>query len=317
MAEETVEGQEQQLQGQPDPTVEAEARRGGWRPKEQFTGDPNAWVDAQTFVKRGREILPHVQRHSARLEQENATLRTQQQRQQQELEELRGQVSGLSAFRADMDKRERDRIRAEVIEEIKTARTAGDVDAEARAIAKLSPAPPLEPTRPATSNPGTGGGASPPAREPARIPQEMTDWVANNPWYSQDPVLSQAMNIVGADLRASGKLAGMNLTEQLNETAKVVLQRYSAAPARGGNRMEGGGGSGNGGGGGGSRPTADSGWESLPAHIKAECDAQGERLQLIGPKAAFKTKEEHRAAYAREYSRYAPGIGYDYKPPGN
>lgn len=303
-----------------DQAIEAEARRSGWRPKEQFTGDPNSWVDAKTFVQRGKEILPHIQRHSARLEHENSQLRTQQTAQQQELEVLREQVQGLTTFRTEMAQRERERLRAEIIAEIKAARGAGDVDAEARAIARLTPAEPArtEPARQAGPRTDTGGGATLPGgnsaeRQPARVPQELTDWVGNNDWYQRDPVLQHAMTTVGAELRASGQLNGMSLTDQLNATARVVLDRYTARPVQGA-RVEGGARPGEGGG---SRQPTEGTYESLPPHIKAECDAQGDRLGLIGEKKTFKTKQAWQAHYAREYFRYTPGTGYDYRPPGN
>ena len=37
--------------------IEAEARKHGWRPKEEFKGDPARWTDAETFVKRADEVM--------------------------------------------------------------------------------------------------------------------------------------------------------------------------------------------------------------------------------------------------------------------
>jgi hypothetical protein len=300
---------------QVDPVVEAEARRGGWKPKDQWNGPPEAWVDAERFVQRGREILPHVQRHAAHLEQENAALKAQQAEQARQLEEMKSQVVGLTTFQQEMAQRHREAIRAELLEELKAKRAAGDVEGEARVLDKLT-APVPDRTRPAPAVNGSGVTASAPAPSPAgpaRLPQEMTDWVAQNDWYGRDPVLQQAMNVVGAELRSSGQLTGMNLTEQLNATAREVLRRYAPPPAPGPGRVEGGGRSSDSG----PRQPAEGSWESLPAQIKQECDSLGERYGLIGEKKAFKTKEAWRTHYAKEYNRYAPGTGYDYRPPGN
>lgn len=40
--------------------VEEKARSMGWVPEDDFRGDPDRWVDAETFVKRGEEVLPIV-----------------------------------------------------------------------------------------------------------------------------------------------------------------------------------------------------------------------------------------------------------------
>src|SRR5687768_16654653 len=49
--------------------VEDKARRMGWRPRAEYGGDPTRWVDAETFVRRGDEILPFVQANNRKLEQ--------------------------------------------------------------------------------------------------------------------------------------------------------------------------------------------------------------------------------------------------------
>lgn len=309
MADETVVDDQTQQTVAVDPQIEAEARRGGWKPKDQWRGDQSGWVDAKTFVQRGREILPHVRAHAAQLEQENATLKAAQAKTAQELETMREQVTGLTTFRTEMAQKERERMRAELTAELAQARSDGDVVREASVIAKLGrPEPEPVRTAPVVTQPVVTDPVRP------QVPPEMTAWVGANEWYQRDPVLQQAMNIVGAELRASGQLAGMSLTDQLNATSKVVLQRYAPPPMNGGSRVEGSRPSGEGGG---MRPAPTTGYESLPANIKAECDAQGERLGLVGEKKVFKTQQAWREHYAKEYNRYTPGTGYDFRPPGN
>jgi hypothetical protein len=58
---------------------ESEARQEGWRPKEEWNGDETKWVDAESFVKKGENILPIVRKKlksvEARLEQVSETAR--------------------------------------------------------------------------------------------------------------------------------------------------------------------------------------------------------------------------------------------------
>jgi len=67
--ETTQEGQEGTQSGA-DPAIESEARSNGWVPKEQFRGDPAEWADAETFVRRGKEINPFLRKSNERLKKD-------------------------------------------------------------------------------------------------------------------------------------------------------------------------------------------------------------------------------------------------------
>lgn len=52
----------------PTPSVaEAEATRKGWRPKDKYEGDPEKWVDAETFLQRGERFASNLQKENAAL----------------------------------------------------------------------------------------------------------------------------------------------------------------------------------------------------------------------------------------------------------
>jgi hypothetical protein len=42
----------------PERDFDTEARAHGWKPQDEFQGDPAKWTDAETFVKRADEIMP-------------------------------------------------------------------------------------------------------------------------------------------------------------------------------------------------------------------------------------------------------------------
>ncbi len=48
---------------------EQEARQEGWRPQEEWKGDPEKWVDAETFVERGEKISGILKKKVETLEQ--------------------------------------------------------------------------------------------------------------------------------------------------------------------------------------------------------------------------------------------------------
>ena len=58
-------------------SVLKEAESQGWVPKEKFRGDENDWVDADTFVKRGREIMPILRKNNENLLKELNTTKEQ------------------------------------------------------------------------------------------------------------------------------------------------------------------------------------------------------------------------------------------------
>lgn len=56
---------------------EAEARAQGWRPQEEFKGDKERWVDAETFVKRAEEVLPLIKHQNQNLKRQLEILERQ------------------------------------------------------------------------------------------------------------------------------------------------------------------------------------------------------------------------------------------------
>jgi len=58
------------------PSSDDVARKEGWVPKEEFRGDPNKWVDADTWVKRG-EIMRPLKDEIAKLRREHERERAQ------------------------------------------------------------------------------------------------------------------------------------------------------------------------------------------------------------------------------------------------
>jgi len=47
---------------------EERARKMGWAPKEEFRGDPERWVDAETFLDRGENIMPILKERLGKME---------------------------------------------------------------------------------------------------------------------------------------------------------------------------------------------------------------------------------------------------------
>ncbi|MCI4436271.1 MAG: hypothetical protein JHC33_05600 [Ignisphaera sp.] len=66
--EDIVVDNEEVLQTAPEPSpVDSEARLMGWVPKEEFRGPEEHWIDSETFVERGRSVLPIVKKNNQEL----------------------------------------------------------------------------------------------------------------------------------------------------------------------------------------------------------------------------------------------------------
>lgn len=58
---------------EPVGTVEDSAREQGWRPKEEWTGDPSKWVSAETFVAKG-ELIAKIESLGRKLKDTEKTM---------------------------------------------------------------------------------------------------------------------------------------------------------------------------------------------------------------------------------------------------
>ena len=284
--------------------LESAARRMGWRPKEEFHGPEADWVDAKTFVDNGKRILPIVNANLARERERNAALQTELEGTKSRVAELSQTVDSLKTFQAEVAQQQRDRIRAEEMAKLRAAREAGDVEAEVKALDKIAetreePAAPAAKPTVIKDGPGTVNGAAGPAQVQRPVTPTAREWAAENPWFGTDAVKTDVAMGVNARLSASGRFEGLDERQRLDLIARETLKHFNPAPpaaAAAASRVEGGGRPAEGGG-----ETAGGGFDNLPADVRAAADEQGERLGLIGPNKAFKTKAEWREYYARMY----------------
>lgn len=102
---------------------EAEAREHGWRPKEEFKGDPTHWVDAEAFMKRADEMMPLLKATNARLKRD--------------LDAMRKDLKRATAHFEGAEKRAYDRAKAEIEQKIEDAVESGDINAARSAMKEM------------------------------------------------------------------------------------------------------------------------------------------------------------------------------------
>lgn len=265
--------------------VVQEALSQGWVPQERWTGHPEEWTDAETFVKRGREINPILRKSLERERAKTAKLEA-------DLAEVRSVVNDLTTNAAEREKMIYERAQRDLKEQLRTARAEGDFERAAQvedALDTLRENPPKEPKKVAEAN------------QP-KLQPEVASWMSANPWYNetQNPELCGYANGQAAKLvreaQARGETPDINstLAEVTARVKKAFPSYFGAAPAM----FEGSGGAGS--------PAASSrsseggkGFNSLPAEGKA----QFERLRKAGGYKGM-SDAEAKAAFYDQVSRY-------------
>jgi len=206
-------------------SVEDRARAMGWKPQEEYGGDPRRWSDAQTFIDRGEAELPILRDQSRRMSEKLA-------RQERDMADLRNTVSEqAAAVKAAMDlarradsggyKRAMDELKAKRAEAV----AIGDTEAFEQVQEQIDAA---EAER-ATSS--TEFNVTVPAKQPALsaplVDQETDDFMAANPWFHQKPILKQAMiDAHLAIIQREGSVSGKALTDQYEQAKAEVVEAF-------------------------------------------------------------------------------------------
>lgn len=223
---------------------EDEAKADGWVPLDQWKGDPNKWIPAEDFVKRGETILPIVQAKLRKKFDEVDELK-------REMEAQKGVFGEFQKFQEQAlakANKEREEAIAALEAERKKAITDGDGEAFDRADRKLQdlraqpqPKPPENKESP-----------------------DVAAWKAENKWYESDMELTAiADGLADVVKRENPGLRGKAFLDKLTERVKTVVPHKFENPRRQEQITGEGQRKGNG---------KSKGYEDLPAEAKAACD---------------------------------------------
>lgn len=273
----------------PDPKIEAEAKTLGWVPKEHFRGDPERWSDAETFVKRGKEILPIIRANNAKLQEQLATLRSENANLAAHVTSSNEAIAELKKYQDENTRREVEKERTKLLKDLKQAKKDDDTDLEVdiedqiKKVDKALEAKPEPEKKP-----------EPKRQEAPEVDPAFTAWLSEpeNQWFQTDRRKQSLAVSIAQELRSSGsKLVGKAFFDRVGEEvheylgSKVTLDKV--------NGSKGGGGGGGGGSSGGKT------YKDLPSDAKAACD--GFVSSLVGPGRAYKTEAEWRTKYAADF----------------
>jgi len=283
--------------------VETQARALGWSPKDHFKGDPRHWVDAETYLNRGEQIMPILRQNNRKLEGELTATKSELAALKERLAASDAAIAELKNFNSKTSRDAAKATKADLIKGITEAREAGDVAKEVTLQDQLSETNAA--IREAEKNADAGGEAKPSPTADKKTDPALTaskavfdSWRSENPWYDDDPVRHGLAEGFAVKLRKDGTtLTGREFFEEVGRQVAAFTGGTKKEPPRA-DRVEGGGrGSGSGGGREPSKSFAD-----LPPEAKAACDKFASRGDItIGKGKTFETLEDWRKHYTNEY----------------
>ena len=208
---------DQDLDTQDDGRYERTARSQGWRPQDQFKGNPDDWVDARTFVQRGEEIRRYTKKEVDRL---NAALEAQRK----ENIELRGTVEEVKKYHAEMEERAIQAAITRIKKDRREAAAAGNHELAAdldEQIEELEKAPRLAPKPAEKKDDAPKPGELSP--EDQRIANE---WNENNAWINDRANYEDEIDFAMGVIAGLAKRTDLTLAEKFEKLDQRVRKQF-------------------------------------------------------------------------------------------
>jgi hypothetical protein len=201
----------EQSQGVPQEILD-EAMAEGWRPEEEYNGKA-PWVDAETFVKRGREINPILKKNNDRLLAEIKALKA-------EVDSSKMSVKKLEEHNANIETKAYERALKDLKTQRREAMKQGELDAAMDIEAAIEDMEENKP-QPAVV-------ADEPLQNAPKIDPVFTEWATRNKsWYNdQNPDMLDYANAVGLRLRRQDSDNKMVGEPFLDEILKAVKKQF-------------------------------------------------------------------------------------------
>jgi hypothetical protein len=249
-----------------DPAIEAEARKQGWNPDKERHPD-GEWMDAETFVKKSREINTILKQNNNRLQRDLDAAKA-------DLNELKLTTKGFAEEFAKM----KDNAYKKAISELKSAKR------DATKEDNLELVDDLEDRIDSLKAEQAKIAVKPVETKPAPDMTVFNEWRTDNKWYDSDkePDLFDAAEAAALKLSLENKsLTGLRFLDKVTEIVKSKFPDRFENPRRKSSPHEGGGSRG--------ESSGSHTYNSLPADAKKACDRY--------VKQGIMTKEAYVAAY--------------------
>lgn len=195
------------------PSYEERAISMGWSDKDHWRGDPDRWIDAETFVKNAENHLPLAREQMRRFETRNAELR-------QELSSLRQGMEEMREFFSKSEQRAYENALRDLRQQHRDAFRAGDEDQFER-VEKQMEELQREHTSQAAQRANTTSNGAQSQQDPSQDPAFVA-WQSANPWYNEDYEATLYAEQIAPIVSRKG-LQGKAL---LDEVTKLVAKKF-------------------------------------------------------------------------------------------
>lgn len=283
--------------------LEGRAREMGWAPKEQWRGNPDGWLSADEFVRRGEQVMPILQANLRKRDTQVTTLQQQiadKDRRLAAAEEAIGVLTNISTEQGRTNAKEK---RRELLRAQAEARREGDTELEISLgeqiadvtlqINKPAEEPAVKPAVKTGKQPT--GAATDDAQNPVNDPAYQA-FVRENSWFGTDGRRTALATAIGQELRNNPANDGLQGKAFFDKVVAEVNKVF--APARSPSKVE------TGNGGGGARttdtdPASGKSFGDLPQDAKDAC-ARSAKL-VVGEGRAFKDMAAWQKHYVSVY----------------
>lgn len=238
--------------------TEKEARLFGWVSKDEFRGNEAEWVDAESFVKRGKEINPILRKN-------NELLMKKFEDKVKEIDSIKASLEDFKSFQKESYERKQTDLQnqiAELKDKKKEAIAEGNGDLVVNIDDQLDDIKEAQRTAKEQAKVAT-------SQQPVSLPNdpELQSWVERNDWFGKDTEMTDVSNGLGASVRRqfpnlSSHEFLLKLDEKIAEyfPDKVSGGRPKGSSVDAGGDVRGGG------------STGKKSYASLPADAKLACD---------------------------------------------
>lgn len=200
---EQTENQQEDKGGDPNlstpPTMEERAKELGWRPFEEYEGDPEKWVSAEIYVAR-TPLFEKIESQGRRMK------------------ELAKVIDDLMSHNKKIEETQYKRALETLRQERRVAREAGDHDRVDQLEEQIDEIKDAQKTATET-------------KQSVSEPQELVSWKENNSWYGTNEMMTDWADGRGVKLHKQGK-SPAEVLDTLTREAKEKFPMAFSNPKR-------------------------------------------------------------------------------------